>query len=550
MRRAVGVYVVMVAGFGASVMGRLYRQAFNDYGSALWEEEVNETCVPGDCTDQDLNTFLLAAATAYYVLYNFTSGMDSYNGSGGSLDEAWSDIFALTADIVTDAKGGGYMGEASLPTGLTVTLLQVTKALICSVTLETMFCDCGMCQMDPPYPPLDGIGARYTSSAVVSHTYAMLADGERGLPLESHLDAAFNIFFHAKDKTDGGDTTFSIYANALRASCKDLSSGLSPAYDRNGEPLTITNDICAALESVIAHTGLDNDGCLRGTHLQAVQPVVFPLNSIPIQFGLVATSVTAVALQGVQCKIAPLMAGGTTVAIAHQWLHTATCPVSGIIKPNSCTSGCHASVTLNVTATDSQEFLFDVYYPRPMGKRGFYAASISNCGTECCRLTVYPNVDPKIQSLSDQAARLNATAPCNFPWMPTCLFDFYNSSNLSIDSHNIVAAKKVGNQYSCDVALTTVGVWAKFALLQDCPIVDMAPSTNCSIATHSDIDGGLINVTIVNNKCTISADLAPMPSESLPSESLPEESLDLAPIPSESLALLASFIVVLFLTLY
>ncbi len=241
--------------------------------NAYWNGDSTNYC-PGFDADDVVSHEWSHAYTEY------THGL-IYQYQSGALNEAYSDIFGETYDLVNGIEGplgvtlteGDYfenggsrwvlgedLSEAAAGFllrdmwdpdnfGVNVPLAGIPILATASpgsvITSPNYYCGSG-----------DG-GGVHTNSGVPNHAYAMLVDGKEfnGVTIPAiGLTRAAHIYFHAETNYQTPTTNFAQHADALAQSCLDLMGAPLNDVLGNPSPDVITSETCAAIEAAMLAT--------------------------------------------------------------------------------------------------------------------------------------------------------------------------------------------------------------------------------------------------------------------------------------------------------
>lgn len=260
--------------------------------NAYWNGDSTNYC-PGFDADDVVSHEWSHAYTEY------THGL-VYQYQSGALNEAYSDIFGETYDLVNGIEGplgltlteGEYyenggsrwvVGEDLSETAASVILrdmwdpdafgtkvpvagievLQFSPSPGSVITSENYFCGTG-----------DG-GGVHTNSGVPNHAFAMLVDGKEfnGVTIPAiGLIKAAQIYFHAATHYQTPTTNFTQHADALEQSCADLSG--APLNDVTGavSAEVITSADCAAVAAAMLAVEMRQSPKQKCGYLPVLEP--------------------------------------------------------------------------------------------------------------------------------------------------------------------------------------------------------------------------------------------------------------------------------------
>lgn len=189
-----------------------------------------------------------------------------YAYQSGALNESYSDIWGETVDLINGEDGiGGSNNDDPYPDGQRWIMGEdLTEPVVdlllrdmwdperlgypAKVSSENYACDTG------------DQGGVHHNSGVPNHTYAIIVDGKefngqtvRGIGLTK----AAHIYYRAMTVYQGPSTQFDDHANALLASCADLTGQpLRSITDGSISGETITADDCEQVEAAVLATEL------------------------------------------------------------------------------------------------------------------------------------------------------------------------------------------------------------------------------------------------------------------------------------------------------
>lgn len=259
--------------------------------NAYWNGDSTNYC-PGFDADDVVSHEWSHAYTEY------THGL-IYQYQSGALNEAYSDIFGETYDLVNGIEGplgvtltegeyfenggsrwvlGEDLSEAAAGLllrdmwdpdnfGINVPLAGIpilaTPSPGSVITSPNYYCESG-----------DG-GGVHTNSGVPNHAYAMLVDGKEfnGVTIPAiGLTRAAHIYFHAMTNYQIPSTNFAQHADALAQSCLDLMG--VPLNDVLGAPSpdVITSETCAAIEAAMLATEMRESPVEKCDYQPLLQP--------------------------------------------------------------------------------------------------------------------------------------------------------------------------------------------------------------------------------------------------------------------------------------
>ena len=240
--------------------------------NAYWNGDSTNYC-PGFDADDVVSHEWSHAYTEY------THGL-VYQYQSGALNEAYSDIFGESYDLVNDLEGplgatlteGDYfenggsrwvLGEDLSETAAGLLLRDMwdpdafgvnvpfsggaqvlgTPSPGSTILSENYYCDTG------------DNGGVHTNSGVPNHAYAMLVDGKEfnGVTIPAiGMTKAAHIYFQAETQYQTPTSNFTAHADALEQSCRDLIG--KPLNDVTGAASTevITATDCSAVSKAIA----------------------------------------------------------------------------------------------------------------------------------------------------------------------------------------------------------------------------------------------------------------------------------------------------------
>jgi Zn-dependent metalloprotease len=247
--------------------------------NAYWDGTSTNYC-PGFDADDVVSHEWSHAYTEY------THGL-VYQWQSGALNEAYSDIFGETYDLVNGIEGplgvtlteGEYYENGGSRWVIGEDLSEVAAALLLRdmwdpdafpspspgsvITSPNYYCDSG------------DAGGVHTNSGVPNHTFAMLVDGKtyNGVVIPAiGLIKAAHIYFHAETHYQTPTTNFAQHADALEASCQDLIG--APLNDEQGNVFsgTISQTDCDAVHLATVATELRLSPAEKCEYLPLLQP--------------------------------------------------------------------------------------------------------------------------------------------------------------------------------------------------------------------------------------------------------------------------------------
>ena len=224
--------------------------------NAYWNGSTTNYCPGFDLDD-------VVAHEWGHAYTQFTHGL-IYAYQSGALNESYSDIWGETVDLLNGVDGaGGSNNSAPAPAGVRWAIGE--DFLTGNAEYELLFRD----MWDPErlsYPghvtsenyqcESSDQGGVHTNSGVPNHAYALLVDGGtyRGVTVGAiGFVKAAHIYFHAQTHYQTSTTNFVQHANALEASCADLTGApLAGFYGQTATPITSADcaQVAAAMQAV------------------------------------------------------------------------------------------------------------------------------------------------------------------------------------------------------------------------------------------------------------------------------------------------------------
>jgi bacillolysin len=250
------VYTLFAQGFGrdsydgAGAIMRTVYLANQQCPNAYWDGTTTNYCPAFDLDD-------VVAHEWGHAYTQHTHGL-IYAYQSGALNESYSDIWGETVDLLNGVDGAaGANNEAPPPNGNRWAVGEdfVTGNGEYELLLRDMW--------DPErlgYPAKvssenyvcgsDDQGGVHTNSGVPNHAFAMLVDGKtfNGVTVPAiGIVKAAHIYFHAMTAYQTPTTTFAQHADALEASCADLSGVQISGFLGVTAPGSITIADCQAV---------------------------------------------------------------------------------------------------------------------------------------------------------------------------------------------------------------------------------------------------------------------------------------------------------------
>ncbi len=259
--------------------------------NAYWNGDSTNYC-PGFDADDIVSHEWSHAYTEY------THGL-IYQYQSGALNEAYSDIFGETYDLVNGLEGplgvtlteGEYFENGGSRWVLGEDLTEAAAGLLLRdmwdpdnfganvpvlgipvlstpspgsvITSTNYYCGSG-----------DG-GGVHTNSGVPNHAYAMLVDGKEfnGVDIPAiGMTRAAHIYFHAMTNYQVPSTNFAQHADALAQSCLDLMGVPLNDVLGNASPDVITSETCAAVEAAMLATEMRESPVEKCGYQPLLQP--------------------------------------------------------------------------------------------------------------------------------------------------------------------------------------------------------------------------------------------------------------------------------------
>lgn len=259
--------------------------------NAYWNGDSTNYC-PGFDADDIVSHEWSHAYTEY------THGL-IYQYQSGALNEAYSDIFGETYDLVNGIEGplgvtlteGEYFENGGSRWVLGEDLSEAAAGLL----LRDMWDPdnfganvpvLGIPVLSTPSPgsvitssnyfcgSSDG-GGVHTNSGVPNHAYAMLVDGKEfnGIEIPAiGMTRAAHIYFHAMTNYQVPSTNFAQHADALAQSCLDLMGVPLNDVLGNASPDVITSETCAAVEAAMLATEMRESPVEKCGYQPLLQP--------------------------------------------------------------------------------------------------------------------------------------------------------------------------------------------------------------------------------------------------------------------------------------
>jgi bacillolysin len=231
------------------------------------------------CPDFDADDVVSHEWTHGYTEYTHNL---TYAYQPGALNEAYSDIFGETHDLINgvDAEGGSNNsapmdgGGQRWQMGEDVNVFnQPAAGILRDMWNPTNFADPDKVS-SPNYACGSGdSGGLHTNSGVVNHCYAMLVDGKtfNGQTVEAiGFARALAIYYRAMTVYQTSTTDFPAHAAALQASCNDLKND---PIENNPKALTTASQTTTRSGDIItAHTCQQVDKAILAVELTQPPP--------------------------------------------------------------------------------------------------------------------------------------------------------------------------------------------------------------------------------------------------------------------------------------
>lgn len=263
--------------------------------NAYWNGDSTNYC-PGFDADDIVSHEWSHAYTEY------THGL-IYQYQSGALNEAYSDIFGETYDLVNGIEGplGANLNEEDYYENggsRWVVGEDLTEAVSLALARDMWDPDGYGYVPGTTTPALNGPspgsvitspnyycgssdgGGVHTNSGVPNHAFAMLVDGKsfNGVDIPAiGMTRAAHIYFHAMTHYQTKTTNFAQHADALAQSCQDLKGIALNDVLGNESPDVVTAQTCAAVEAAMLATEMRDSPVSKCNY----QPLLRPESETP-----------------------------------------------------------------------------------------------------------------------------------------------------------------------------------------------------------------------------------------------------------------------------